>query len=387
MSAQNINLILHLILAGLYLPVLVNLIQKRVGHELSAMLLSGYLAVGFLLVLGEGFWRGGELSIASQRIAFDFLIYGALALSFLMTLTVVSFIRRDLWTWLGIGALWILGFIVIFTNVLGLGEVIWKMGLFTLTRERLAPTWAALGWLVFVLGGMFSARSAHRTSRQPLLRNRLNYWVPVFFLVFANDILLLIGKPFPGNPLRLVAAVMASFIIITHDPPDLREVTRRVLTYIITTLVIVIFYVAGFTASQTVFKALPNYNPLLVGAGIALLLSLIFTPLLSLIRRWVNKWLNIQEFHASKTLHQYSEQISNILDMQRLANVAVGLIIEAMDISRGFLFLVDSEITSDGQKSYRLRAVRSQGERQVKIVTMTSEHPVVRQLIEMRPLL
>ena len=388
MSAQNINLILHLILAGLYLPVLVNLIQKRVGHESSAMLLSGYLAVGLLLVLGEGFWRGGELYIASQRIAFDFLIYGALVLSFLLTLTVVSFIRRDLWIWLGLGAFWILGFIVIFSNILGFGEVIWKNALFTLTRERLAPAWAVLGWIVFTLGGLISARVAHRNSKQPLLRNRLNYWVPVFFLLIANDVLLLIGRPFPGNPIRLVAAVMASFIIITHDPPDLREVARRVLTYIITTLVIVTFYVAGFTASQTVFNALPNYSPLVVGAGIALLLSLIFTPLLSVIRRWVNKWLNIQEFHASKTLHQYSEQISNILDMQRLANVAVGLIIEAMDISRGFLFLVDSEITPEGQKTFRLRAVRNQGERQIRVMSLASDHPVVKQLTqEMRPLL
>jgi len=127
---------------------------------------------------------------------------------------------------------------------------------------------------------------------------------------------------------------------------------------------------------------------LLVGAGIALLLSFIFTPLLSLIRRWVNRWLNIQEFHPSRTLHAYSEQISNILDMQRLANVAVGLIIEAMDISRGFLFLVDSELTSDAQKAYRLRAVRNQGERQVKILTLETDHPVVKHLVqEGRPLL
>jgi hypothetical protein len=88
-----------------------------------------------------------------------------------------------------------------------------------------------------------------------------------------------------------------------------------------------------------------------VGAGIALLLSLIFTPLLSLVRKWVNRWFNIQEYHPSKTLHAYSEQISNILDMQRLANVAVGLIIEAMDITRGFLFLIDSELSGNASTS------------------------------------
>ncbi len=388
MSAQDLNLILHLILAGLYLPLLVNLIQKRAGQENAAMILSGYVVLGLLLEMGEGLWRSGRLIIASTQIANDFQTYGALALSFLLTLAVISFVRRDPGTWLGLGVFWILGFIFILPNVFGFGEVIWTSGQFTLTLERLAPVWAMLGWLVFTLGAFFNVRSVHGRSRQPLLRNRLNYWTPVFLLIILNDVLIFIGTPLPGNPIRLGAAVLATFIIVTHDPPDLREVARRVMTYVITTIVIVSFYIVGFTASQTVFNALPNYNPLLVGAGIALLLSFIFTPLLSMVRNGVNRWLNIREFRPSYTLHAYSEQISNILDMQKLANVAVGLIIEAMDISRGFLFLVDSEVTPEAKKIYLLRAVRNQGERQIRTLRLDSDHPVTKQLLqEQRPLL
>src|SRR6266540_1357420 len=388
MSVQDLTLILHLVLAALYLPLLFTLIQRHEGHETTTMFLGGYVLIGLLLEIAEGLWRGGRLSIASRQVANDFQIYGALILAFFLTLTVIAFVRRNLRAWLIVGAVWIVGFVLILPNTLGLNDVIWTNGRYSLTLERLAPVWAMLGWFVFMLGSVINVRSAYARSRQPLLRNRLNYWPPVFLLIAINDILILGGFPLPGNPIRLAAISLATFIVVTHDPPDLVEVSRRVVTYIITTMVIVAFYVAGFSASQTVFKALPNFNPLLVGAGIALLLSFVFTPLLSLVRRWVNRWLNIQEFHPSRTLHAYSEQISNILDMQRLANVAVGLIIEAMDISRGFLFLVDSELTSDAQKAYRLRAVRNQGERQVKIVTLTSEHPVVKHLVqEQRPLL
>ena len=388
MSVQDLTLILHLVLAALYLPLLFTLIQRQEGHETTTKLLGGYVLIGLLLEIAEGLWRGGKLYIASAQVANDFQAYGALILAFLLTLTVIAFVRRNLRPWLILGAVWIMGFILIIPNSLGLNDVIWTNGRFSLTLERLAPVWAMLGWFVFMLGSVVNVRSAYARSRQPLLRNRLNYWTPVFLLIAINDVLILGGVPLPGNPIRLAAISLATFIVVTHDPPDLVEVSRRVVTYIITTMVIVAFYVAGFSASQTVFKALPNFDPLLVGAGIALLLSFIFTPLLSLVRRWVNRWLNIQEFHPSRTLHAYSEQISNILDMQRLANVAVGLIIEAMDISRGFLFLVDSELTSEAQKAYRLRAVRNQGERQVKIVTLTSEHPVVRHFVqEQRPLL
>src|SRR5215207_6997685 len=388
MSPQTLNLILHLVLAALHLPVLANLIQRRSGHETAANLLSTYVVLGMLLTIGEGLWRGGQLQLATSRVANDFQIYGATALAFLLVLTVAAFTRRNLRRWIALGAFWVLGFIVILLNFPRLPTVIWTNGRFALTLERLAPIWAIIGWLIFTISIILLARTAHARSRQPLFRNRLNYWTPVFLLTIINDLLIILGLPLPGNPVRLGAAALAALIIITHDPPDLREVARRVLTYIITTLVIVIFYVAGFSASQTAFNALPNFSPLLVGAGIALLLSFIFTPLLSLVQRGVNRWLHIHEFHPSRTLHAYSEQISNILDMQRLANVAVGLIIEAMDISRGFLFLVDSELTGDGQKSYQLRAVRNQGERQIRITSLPSDHPVVRQLtVEQRPLL
>jgi signal transduction histidine kinase len=388
MSAQELTLILHLILAALYLPLLFTLLQRHEGHETAATLLGGYALIGALLNVGEGMWRSGRLFIASQEIANDLQIYAALLLAFLFTLTVVAFLRRDLRPWLVVGAAWVMGLVLIVLNVFGLGNVIWTSGRYALTLERLAPTWAILGWLVFMVGSVLAVRSAYARSRQPLLRNRLNYWTPVFLLLALNDVLVLDGIAFPGNPIRLAAITLATFIVVTHDPPDLVEVSRRIVTYIITTIVIISFYVAGFTASQTVFRALPNYNPLLVGAGIALALSFFFTPLLALVRRWVNRWLNIQEYHPSRTLHAYSEQISNILDMQRLANVAVGLIIEAMDISRGFLFLVDSELTSDAQKAYRLRAVRNQGERQIKIITLASDHPIVKQLVQdQRPLL
>jgi signal transduction histidine kinase len=388
MSAQTLILILYLILAILYLPLIITLYKRPAGQENAAIFLGVYIALASLMTAVEGLWRTGELYIASSQVANDFQIYGALALSFLLLLCVLSFIRRSPTVWLGIGLFWVLGFMAIIPNVPGFGEVIWQSGNFALTRERLAPTWAMLGWLVFTLGGFINVRSAHNLSRQPLLRNRLNYWTPVFLLVLFNDGLIMAGYPIPGNPLRLGAAVLATFVIVTHDPTDLRDVARRVVVYVITTLLIVGFYVAGFTVSQTAFNALPRYSPLLVGAGIAMLLALIFTPLLSLVQRAVNRWLKIQEYHPSKTLHQYSEQISNILDMQRLANVAVGLIIEAMDITRGFLFLVDSENPQDGQKAYKLRAVRNEGERQIKVLNLSQDHPVVRQLtVELRPLL
>ncbi|MEP7134232.1 MAG: ATP-binding protein [Chloroflexota bacterium] len=387
MSPQNISLILFLILAALYLPVIGSLLRHREGQETATTLLTAYMVIALFLTMVEGLRYGGRWRVEDQT-ALDIQIFGALILAILMMLTVLLFVRREIWTWLGIGVFWGLVTTAIVTNIFRLGDVVWTNNAVTLTREGLASAWSALGWLVLTIGAFVIVRSAHAQSRQPLLRNRLNYWTPVFLLVAISDILLIVNRQIPGNPVRLLAASLAAFVIVTHDPPDLREVARRVLTYIITTLVIVAFYLAGTTASQRIFIALPNFNPVLVGAGIALVLSFIFTPLLSLVRRWVNRWFRLDEFHASRTLHAYSEQISNILDMQKLANVAVGLIIERMNITRGFLFLVDKEPNGGTVRSYQVRAVRAIGERQIKVVTLTEENPIVKAfLTDQKPLL
>ena len=387
MSLSVINMILLIFLAAIYLPVVVSVYRQHEGQETAATLLSIYALIAMLLGIGEGLLRGEQWQVDAQ-IVNDVMIYGAFALAILMTLTALAFTRQELSTWLGIGILWGLVIAVIIPNVLGLGEIIWTNGTATLTRDRLAPALAALGWFVFTVGALVTVRSAHARSRQPLLRNRLNYWTPVFLLIFINDLLLIAGRQIPSNPLRLFAAAMAAFIIITHDPPDLRQVARRVFTYIITTIAIVGIYIAGFLATQTIFDNAENFNPLVVGASIAVVLSFIFSPLLTLVRKWVSKWLNLEQIQATKTLHAYSQQISNILDMQKLANVAVGLIIESMDITRGFLFLVDTERTGNGGKSHQIRAVRNPGERQIKIVTLTDESPIVKHFLQdQRPLL
>jgi signal transduction histidine kinase len=387
MSQQVLIMILLFIVTAIYLPVAITVLRKHEGQEAAATMLSAYAGVAIFLGIGEALLQGRQWHIQEQ-LANDLQIYGAVLLSAIMLMTMLEFTRREIWTWLIVGVVWGLVIAAIVSNIFNLGDVVWTNGTATLTRDRLAPAVSALGWFVFTVGALVTARAAYARSRQPLLRNRLNYWTPVFLLIFINDVLLIAGRHIPGNPFRVAAAVMAAYVIVTHNPPDLRVIARRLLTYVITTMVIVAFYVAGYSASQTIFKALPNFSPLVVGAGIALVLSIIFTPLLSVIRRMVDKWFKLEHIQATKTLHAYSQQISNILDMQKLANVAVGLIIEAMDITRGFLFLVDAEHSGDGNKSYNIRAVRNPGERQIKVLALNEENPIVKHFLQdQRPLL
>ncbi len=384
---QIVDLSLYLLVAALYLPVIVNALRGQEGHQTVHYLLGLYAFLGLLLGVGEALWRS-ELTSLSQTTFQVYQSYAALILSLLTLLVVSIFLRRGGWPWLAVAGVLVGLLFLVARNVFGLPTTIWTNGQWSLPRDDLPFFLILLGWMIFLVSAMAAVRSAHRHSKQPLYRNRLTYWLPVFFLIIINDAFIFIKNPLPGNPLRLASAWLMGYVVLTHNMPDARQILRRLTVYVITTLLVVAFYIVGFTLSQSLFRAAPNFNPLVVGALIALLLATLFTPLLSLVRRWMDRWLHLEQFDPSRSLQEYGQSISNILEMQRLASVAVGLIIESLGITRGFLFLVDQDPGQDDRKTHFLRAVRSPGERQIKPGILPETSPIAQYLTrEQRPLL
>ncbi len=375
-TSEFITFVVILLGAALYLAVLVGAFRRRGGQEFPATLVGVYALVALGLQVGEAFWRGGFFPQTDERGFLNLAIFGALFLAFLLALIVRAFLRREGWTWLVVGVVWALGLAALDSNSIQFPEIVWTNGRVMLPREGLSLGWAILGWLTFTIGAIGSLLGALRSLRQPLHRNRLSYWFPILVLLVVNDLFVLGGAPVIGNPLRLAAAIIMGYVVLTHNLPDSRLILRRTLIYLITTLLIVAFYLASTLGVQPLFRAAPNYNPLVIGAAIALLLALLFTPLLGLVQRLVDAILNIQVTDAGRTLHQYSESISNILDVQRLADMAVGLIIESMGLQRGFLFLVDTETAAAGRRVHRLRAARADGERQILPLLLDETHPI-----------
>ena len=390
MNTSLTQIIFLLLLGALYLPVIFFAIQRRDdGYGAATWLVAFYAVLALVLNVAEAISRNGETSQSGAPLFQELQTYVAFTLITIVMLALQTFLKRETWWgWVGIWAFWMLGLALILTNALRLPDVLWTNGDLALQRTRLGPSWSILGWLVFSISLIITIANANRDARQQLYRNRLNYWWPTIFLMFIGDILLFSGNPLAGQPMRLVVAIMMAYVIGTHHVPDLKQILRRALVYILIAVVIVGFYVIGFLLLEATFGKSPNFNPLLAGAFIALLLALFFAPLLALISRTVNAWVKGDQYDASVTIHQYSENISNILDMDRLASIAVGIILETMQIERGFLFLVDSEREADGHRTYRLRSARSPEERQLVAVELDENGIVASHFIrEQKPLL
>ena len=146
----------------------------------------------------------------------------------------------------------------------------------------------------------------------------------------------------------------------------MRQIERRVLSYMIITLLAVATYTGGFLVTQyLLFQTIPVYSTLAAGAVMALILAILFNPLLNLIQRLVARLISGAGYDPGRALREYSISISNILDPERLSTVAVGIISEAMEIQRGALFLVHREEADDTEENrdgnFQLRGVKGMG--------------------------
>jgi len=390
MESSLTQTVVLLLIGALYLPVIFFAIQRRnEGHGTATWLAAAYALLALALNVLEVIQRNGETPQDNELFFYKLQIYAAFTLAAIFMLALQTFLKRESWwLWVGVWAFWMFGLAIILTNAFNLPDVLWKNGPLVLRRDRLDTSWIILGWLVYSVSLILSIADAYRQAHQQLFRNRVSYWWPTIFLMFLNDVMLFSGTPIFGQPIRLTAAVMMAYVIGTHHIPDLKLILRRGLVYFLIAVVIVTLYVAGFLLLQIVFGGEKFFNPLIAGAFVALLLALIFAPILAMISRTVNKWMKGDEYDASRTIHQYSESISNILEMDRLASIAVGIILEAMQIERGFLFLVDGEREANGSKRYKLRSARSPEERQIVAAELDEDGVIASYFLqEQRPLL
>jgi signal transduction histidine kinase len=138
--------------------------------------------------------------------------------------------------------------------------------------------------------------------------------------------------------------------------------TRKILVNLLAAMLSAVLFVIGFAAAWQVFHPRTGLI-VLAGALVAALLGFLGRPLHNLAERWVQRWLprGRSEVDTRRILREYSLSLSSVLNMDLLASTAVGLIDEALEIRRGYLFIVNHEKT-DNQDIYHLRGSKGMGE-------------------------
>jgi signal transduction histidine kinase len=366
-SLQTLLLIVLAFESLMFLPIVLLAWQRQKGPDSSAFLLAVYAAIAFLLQSVEFIRHAGLLkSINAESLSLQLAPYGTILLAVFSLQILQRFVNRLWHPRLFIVALALVAVTALLQNTL-LMFVAW-LGLMGLSIYTLAD--------------------AFQRIKQPLPRNRLIYWIVILSLLIVNDMIAFSDQANWGHFLRLGAVALMAFLILQHNIPDTRDVARQTITYVVTAILMTFVYIAGFLAAQVFLRSAPGYNSLLAGALIALILSLIFTPMLTFVRSTVNRLFIIERYDTTRTLREYSVSISNILDLEKLAHNVLRLSTETLRVKQGYLFLVDKELSDSGQIIYRLSGIHGAEDRSTPATTLKGSSPLAHYFNEEhRPLL
>jgi signal transduction histidine kinase len=350
-----------LILGGLLYVLFAGWLRARRGFEGWA---AGAL-IWYALFAGAWEWvqAAGRLGLLTPSISEPLARILLVALALILVFLNRSFLRRagmGLAWWIvgavGAGAVALIGF-----NLVNLAPTLPLTSGWSISRSELAHVIAVFAWAILVGGATWMTRQAYHETRQPLHRNRIKYWSLALTLTVLGDGLRFVGQEAVGSALRLFAAGLIAYVLITHDLPDVRQVARQSLSYLLVTLLTTAVLIGGYLGAAFVLRRLTGSALWAAGLALAVLLAILFRPALDLMRRIVGRAVAGTTYDPGDIVREYSLAISNILDLERLATTVVGLMRRALGSERGVLFLVDESKREELGAVVRLRAVSPAG--------------------------
>lgn len=224
--------------------------------------------------------------------------------------------------------------------------------------------WALFAlWLLNILQILRLLISAYRSSLFPLYRNQTLLWIPVLLFLAPGEGAFFFNRAEIGYILRAIATLQMAYAILSGAYlPDARLMARQMWRNLIGILTTAILLSVSFFIVRAVYHALPDVNPSIIGIATALTLAIALRPVINLLDYWIKRALPDAHYDPARILSEYTQSISNILDINSLATVAIGLISEALEIRNGALFLVEKETNPQSSTRYHLRGARGMGQ-------------------------
>ena len=320
---------------ALFAPLL-----KRSRRRMNTVLLGLYVLLSAVWALSDGGNAWPQAGEPWTSVASGLFCYGLIVLSVLLGALTSAFLRtrtRAYWIWGGAGLVLVTG-----AAVLDAWSVSW-FGWESISELTLSEALAVSAWVGLVAVSYLLSWDTYRKTRRPLHRNRLRYWMlTMAFIMVGDGLYVLFGFPLRelGTLLHWLGAALASIALLSHDLPDLSGVFRQILKQVLLVLVSALVLFAGMWASQLLDGYWSGaYAFWLAAAALSVLLAVLFPVLHRLVQRFLDLVLFGRGYDRDRMVQEYSQSISNILDLERLSATVVETIGKSMQVQRGVLFV------------------------------------------------
>ena len=349
--------------------VLILGIKYRVGRGRTQRLLTIVLSLALLWIVALGM-----LALLFTGRWWDWVWYrtaqvGLVLLALLTAELAGAFVGRGGWRWLT----WVLGGVLCLAAFALDARLFARLGnVSPLNSIILGPTELATllliaAWAIAASSAWWIAIPALRQARGAKHRNRIRYLAASLLCFLTGDLLVLfvdVAGTYVGLALRLIGLSVIAYATLRHDLPDLRRWTLVSLRVVVLASITAVLYVVFLVAAGFLAGGLGSTARLQVVVP-AVVLSVLLAAVVDValgprLQRHLDRTVLGRNYDVQKALRTYSQQVSLILDLDRLAETTLDWLRVTLRVERSAFILYTAQ--GDGQTELRVLRSRELGE-------------------------
>lgn len=142
---------------------------------------------------------------------------------------------------------------------------------------------------------------------------------------------------------NLANAIFITYAVVRYQLLDVKLIVRRGASYSTLTVGLTAMYLLSLFAIQRLFHTWSGYTTIGVAAALALLFAALFQPLREFIQRWIDRLFYRETYDYRQTLLTFSQRMSNVLNLNELADNMLYPITKALYTRRAMLLLPEEE--------------------------------------------
>ena len=332
--------------------VLLLAIRHRVGRGRTQKLLTAVLSLTLPWIVALG-----ALAFFFQGRWWDWVWYrtvqvGLVVLALLTAELARSFVGRGGWRW----PLWALGaaltaaaFVFDSWFFASLGNLS-PLASITLGPTELAALLLIVAWALASGSGLWTALAALRRAKGAKHRNRIRYLAVALLCFVLGDLFFLFvygAGTYAGLALRLFGLIGMAYATLRHDLPDLRRLSLVSLRVVVLASITTVLYVVFLLAAGFLVGGLDDTTRLQIVVP-ALVLAVLLAAVVDValgprLQRYLDRTVLGRNYNVQKALRTYSQQVSLILDLDRLAQATLEWLWSTLRVGRSAFILYTAQ--------------------------------------------
>jgi putative nucleotidyltransferase with HDIG domain len=207
-------------------------------------------------------------------------------------------------------------------------------------------------------------------------RNRFRYLILALSITILATLINFteLGKYPIDIAANTISAMLIAYAILRHQLLDIQIVVRLGLLYSITTAILGLVYFLAITVTLSVVEAFSGGRIFLLSVIVALLTSVIISPVRDSAQLWIDRLFYRERYNASLMLQRLSQATVSMLDLDKITKVVLADVVETLHIGHAAIF-----IKHNSNDSFHLLA--EEGGPKIPTMVFSGDHPVVKWMI------